>query len=88
MTAREFADAYEALDRLAPVDRARAIPALIEACRLFQSDLSGRRRAAMEEATAGPGRISRAALARELDISKSKVTEALGPAGKERERDG
>jgi hypothetical protein len=59
-----------------PVERARAIPGLIEAAK---GVLSRERATAMAAATA-PGGISRAELARQLGISRSKVTEALGPS--------
>ncbi len=66
------------LPAMMPVDRARAIPALIEATKTI---LARERGAAMAAAT-GPGGISRAELARQLGISKSKVTEAIAAAGR------
>ena len=79
----QLADAIRELAGMGPVDRARAIPPLIDACRDLQSQLSAERKAAMEEATTGPGAITRAELGRRLDLSRSKVTEALGPLRKE-----
>jgi hypothetical protein len=65
--------ALNALPGMLPVDRARQIPALIEAAK---SVLACERAAAMVAATA-PGGITRAELARELGVSRSKVTEAI-----------
>lgn len=63
--------ALSQLPALGDVDRARAIPGLIEAAKTV---LAQTRAGAMAAATA-PGGISRAELARQLGISRSKVTE-------------
>jgi hypothetical protein len=78
LDALQLADSIRELGGMAPVDRARAVPALIDACRTLQGDLSAIRKTAMEEATTGAWKLSRAELGRELGLSKSKVTELLG----------
>lgn len=65
--------ALAGLPGLPPVDRARAIPSLIEAAKTI---LARERAGAMDAAT-GPDGITRAELARQLGISRSKVTEAI-----------
>jgi hypothetical protein len=70
---KDLIAALSQLPALDDVGRARAIPGLIEATKTV---LARERGAAMAAATA-PGGISRAELARQLGISRSKVTEAI-----------
>lgn len=65
--------ALSGLHDMTPIERARKIPALIEAAK---SVLARERAAAMAAATA-PGGVTRAELARQLGVSRSKVTEAI-----------
>jgi hypothetical protein len=82
--------ALSQLPALGDVDRARAIPGLIEAAKTV---LARARAAAMAAATV-PGGITRAELARQLGISRSKVTEAIAagafdrtpPSGRDKRR--
>lgn len=69
----ELIAALSGLSGLPPVERARRIPGLIEACKAV---LARERGAAMDEAT-GAGGLSKAALAEELGISRSKVYDAI-----------
>lgn len=72
-TLADLISALAALADLPPVERARACPDLIDAAK---GVLARERAAAMAEATA-PGGMSKAELARQLGISRSKVGEAI-----------
>jgi hypothetical protein len=78
-TFAEFRALLDDLESLTPLERARAIPPLIDA---FKGAAAAERRTAIAEAVAayqsgGLSRGGRAEVARQLGISPSKVSEAL-----------
>lgn len=78
MTTEELAEAIAALPAMEPVERALAIPSLIDVAR---GVLAAERAAAMTAATTGPGAVSRAELARRLGVSRQQVTKAIADHG-------
>ena len=78
LTTGELAAAIAGLPALGPVERAVATAELIGVCR---GVLAAERARAMVEATSGRGAISRAELARCLDVTRQQVTKAVGRHG-------
>ena len=78
MTTKELAAAIAALPAMDPLERALAIPALIDVAR---GVLAAERAEAMLECTTGDDALSRAELARRLGVSRQQVTKAIADHG-------